>query len=347
MKTHRTLLFSSLCTALLLFSHAAFAVTAGQVDNFEDSTTQGWDSGSPNPVPPENIATGGPAGADDNYLHLQSTGNFGAGGKLVAFNTAQWAGNYVTAGIGSIRMVLKNFGNTDLKMRLRLESPTAAAVSTSAITVPAHSGWITAEFPVTAASLTATLGTVNGAITNTTELRLFHNPSATDRGPNVAASLGVDNITAVGTTATVSGTLTFADAMQNTLTQSVTFTFRPATGSPFDRVVNVPANGVFSISNVPPANYMLHIKGTKYLAVNVAVNTTSGSVSGVNATLKSGDANNDNSIDVLDLDALIQTFDKCSGDDGFVTGPDFNNDGCIDVLDLDILIRYFDLSGAD
>jgi hypothetical protein len=58
--------------------------------------------------------------------------------------------------------------------------------------------------------------------------------------------------------------------------------------------------------------------------------------------LPNGDANRDGSIDVLDLDLLIQNFDRCQGDAGYNTQPDFNGDHCVDVLDLDILIRNFD-----
>ena len=45
-------------------SYGFSAVIAGQNDNFEDGTLQGWSSGAGY----DNIATGGPAGAGDNYL---------------------------------------------------------------------------------------------------------------------------------------------------------------------------------------------------------------------------------------------------------------------------------------
>jgi hypothetical protein len=66
-----------------------------------------------------------------------------------------------------------------------------------------------------------------------------------------------------------------------------------------------------------------------------------------NFFLRAADANNDNSVDVLDLDQLIQAFDKCQGDVGFLPGADFNYDGCADVLDLDLLIRNFDQQGDE
>ena len=52
----------------------ALAIVPNQFDNFEDGTLQGWGSGDPNPNPPANITTGGPAGTDDNYLRVTSIG---------------------------------------------------------------------------------------------------------------------------------------------------------------------------------------------------------------------------------------------------------------------------------
>ena len=93
-----------------LFSQASGAVI-GQVDNFEDGTTQGWVVGllgAPSPAPPQNIPNGGPLGAGDNYLQLTSVGGSGAGNRLVVINLAQWAGNYTAAGVTFIGMDLRN-----------------------------------------------------------------------------------------------------------------------------------------------------------------------------------------------------------------------------------------------
>lgn len=142
----------------------------------------------------------------------------------------------------------------------------------------------------------------------------------------------------------VSGTVNLEDAVNKA--QSVTFEFRPnGSGTAATFTTTLGTNGSFSLTGVEPGNYTLHVKGAKWLAKNIAVNASGGNVSGVPLGLKAGDANNDNSADVLDLDLLIQTFDKCQGDPGFITGADFNCDGCADVLDLDILLRNFDQTG--
>jgi len=183
-------------------------VTLGQIDTFEDGTTQGWGVGAGgSPVPPVNIATGGPAGAGDNFLELTSLGGAGGpGSRLVALNDAQWAGNYLAAGIGTIQMDLNNLGSNDLFIRLLFADPVFGPPTNIAITdaffVPAGSGWLHATFDVRPSSLITLLGTANNALSNATELRIFHNPAPDFPGPPtgippIAATLGVDNIAAV------------------------------------------------------------------------------------------------------------------------------------------------------
>jgi hypothetical protein len=147
----------------------------------------------------------------------------------------------------------------------------------------------------------------------------------------------------------ISGQVLFEDIVPDAAAQEVTFEFRPRNGEPaFTRLVSVSADGTFApIEDVVAGQYDVAIKGPRNLRKTVEVNTLSGPVSDLTALLKAGDANNDNSVDVLDLDRLIQTFDKCQGDAGYNAGADFNGDNCADVLDLDLLIRNFDLLGDE
>src|SRR5688572_20409255 len=46
----------------------ALGITGGQVDDFQDGTTQGWSGMSA----PTNVATGGPDGTGDRYLQISS-----------------------------------------------------------------------------------------------------------------------------------------------------------------------------------------------------------------------------------------------------------------------------------
>ncbi|MCC6537456.1 MAG: PEP-CTERM sorting domain-containing protein [Bryobacterales bacterium] len=185
------------------------AVTIGQVDDFEDGTTQGWKvnslgQGAPSlALLPANEITGGPAGATDNFLKLNSAGGSGSGSRLVVNNLfAQWSGDYAALGLTAIAMDLRNLGATDLAIRLMLENPdggppTDVAI-TDAVALPSGGGWTHVQFDLSPGSLTAVLGDVNALLANVTGLRIYHSASAEFPGAPVAATLGVDNITALG-----------------------------------------------------------------------------------------------------------------------------------------------------
>jgi hypothetical protein len=182
----------------------AAPILVGQQDTFEDGTTQGWTVsllGAPSPAPPVNVDTGGPAGVDDNYLLLSSIGGAGAGSRLTVINPAQWAGDYLAGGVGSISMDLLNLGTTDLSLRLLFEDPTAGppknvAVSTAPFVLTAGSGWTHATFDIGLADLTALMGDAAAALSGATAIRLFHSDAVGFPGDPIVASLGVDNITA-------------------------------------------------------------------------------------------------------------------------------------------------------
>jgi glucose/arabinose dehydrogenase len=180
---------------VLLITTLSSGITAGQIDDFENGTAQDWISGSQNSHPPVNISSGGPAGTTDNYLRLTSSGGFGEGSKLVAFNQSQWTGNYTAANIISIKADVRNFGSTNLMLRLALNGPGGYIYSIAGVSVSAGSGWQTVVFPVAASNLTG--GSVNTTLTNVTELRLLHKTTPGYMGDPVAATLGVDNLIAI------------------------------------------------------------------------------------------------------------------------------------------------------
>ncbi len=189
---------------------AVSEVINGQMDDFQGGTTQGWSSGAnnPNPNPVSHLSDGGPAGVGDGFLLVTSTGAFGAGGKLVAFNTSQWAGDYLTAGVESIVADLNNLGATALDIRLLLEGPGGKFVSTAGVSLVAGSGWQPATFAIGPGDLTGgfNLGATLGGVTR---LRIVHNPVPDVTPPQIVATLGVDNINAIPEP----GTLTLLSAL--------------------------------------------------------------------------------------------------------------------------------------
>ncbi len=143
---------------------------------------------------------------------------------------------------------------------------------------------------------------------------------------------------------TVSGTITLQGIVPTASAQAITFVSR-ATGLP-DIVTtqSVASNGAFSIL-LPKRNGTLTIKGDKYLAKRINLDTTGGNVSGITVTLKVGDANNDNAADIADLLVLINAYNKVSPASGYNFAADFNGDGTNDITDLLLLIGNYNQLG--
>ena len=119
MKTRVLFLFSILISISVFVSQ----VVAGQIDDFENGTVQSWSEGgglSTSPNPPVNISTGGPNGANDNFLRNVSSGGFGAGSRMVMFNQNQWTGNYTGQKIVAIKFKAKAITNS-LNLRIAFD----------------------------------------------------------------------------------------------------------------------------------------------------------------------------------------------------------------------------------
>lgn len=198
------LCLSIVLAACLASPPVAAAIVPGQIDTFEDGTTQGWVVallGAVHPAPPINVADGGPQGAGDNYLEITALGSGGAGSRLAVINITQWTGDYTSAGIATIAMDLRNLGATDLSIRLYLANPMGGPATDDAVSdfvfLPSGGAWTHVEFAVDPASLTVLNGDVGALLSNVTDLRIAHSPTATFPGPAIVASLGVDGIAAL------------------------------------------------------------------------------------------------------------------------------------------------------
>lgn len=195
-RTFRGLLLLALSTIGVAGSQAHAAVAVGMMDTFDQGILQGWTTGPNSPNPLAGIADGGPAGSGDGYLLATSHGGPGAGGRLVAFAGPQWLGDYASSAVTAIRMQANNLGTTELALRLAfLDASFSSAYTSDAVLLPAGSGWSTITFDVRPAALAGSPNVLNAV----TEIRLYHNPEKQlfTSSPNVAASLGIDNVTAV------------------------------------------------------------------------------------------------------------------------------------------------------
>lgn len=195
---------------LLCLPGLAGAFPLGLIDDFEDGTTAGWVVGllgAAHPAPPVNVPDGGPDGDGDNYLRLTSVGGGGAGSRLAAINLSQWAGDYSIAEGDPLdhyvmRGWVRNFGETDVFLRVLLENPmggppTDLAV-TAAVEVPAGSRWMEFELSFRAADLTLLQGDLDALLADVTAIRLFHSEAADFPGEASLAQIGVDDLAALG-----------------------------------------------------------------------------------------------------------------------------------------------------
>lgn len=192
------------------------AIISSQIDNFEDGTLQGWSSNAGN----DNIPSGGPAGADDNYLVIYRPTDsqpypFHIGTK----NTTTWTGDYISAGIEAIAMDVNTIsitsGPENLSLRIVLFGPGGAFSSKEPVTVISDGGWQHVEFGLTNSDLVRISGSGSGYInpgsgvddltatlSEVDTLLIRHDP-ATNPTPvgqhpqHIMATLGIDNIASV------------------------------------------------------------------------------------------------------------------------------------------------------
>jgi hypothetical protein len=184
---------------LLWLSSAAWAVTAGQVSNFQDGTIQNWLTGPVAPLP-TNIATGGPAGAGDRYLRVDP------GAHLAFFNPSDFAGNYSAAGVLDVGIDILNFNPNTVSniadMRVVLFGPSGSRWSSNSfVAVPPDNVWHHCTFSLRQSDLTQVIvgDTYASTMASVQQLMFRHdsNPTPTSGGSPFLGSIGADNITAI------------------------------------------------------------------------------------------------------------------------------------------------------
>jgi len=172
-------------------------IAFGQIDDFQDNTTQNWTGAGPANVP------NGQGGAADRYLEVVGNGGFGSGSRVATFNETQWGGDYVSAGVTAVRVDMANFGATDLEMRaLLLFTSGGDWTSTATTLVPADGVWRTYTFGLTTSDLTLVggSGTLAQALSGVGRFMLRHQtgaPAGIGAGTPVVGTLGIDNVTAI------------------------------------------------------------------------------------------------------------------------------------------------------
>jgi hypothetical protein len=182
-----------LIAAILCSSVAQAQVVAGQTDTF-NVDVQNWDGANQTWT-----AGGGPGGAGDAYLNLNSTGGSGPNSRMAVFNATQWAGNYTAAGIGSIEVDFRNLGSTTLDMRLTFWDTVNSTQwnSNFAAHLLAGSGWQHFTYSINPALFTLAQGsgTFAATIANTNRIMFRSNVNVGEPfGTPIVATLGIDNV---------------------------------------------------------------------------------------------------------------------------------------------------------
>jgi hypothetical protein len=173
-------------------------VVLGQVDDFENGTTMGWAEGGVSPNPPTNVATGGPAGLNDNFLQNVSSGSSGAGGRMIMFNNAQWTGDFVAAGVTRVDAMVRASG-VPMSLRIGLSNSSGDIfVSDPAFALLNNGAWTAASFDLTAGAMTRVqgIGSLTDVLSDVFEMRILSAASPSWLGDPINAILSVDNIVA-------------------------------------------------------------------------------------------------------------------------------------------------------
>lgn len=105
-------------------------------------------------------------------------------------------------------------------------------------------------------------------------------------------------------------------------------------------------NGQFTVSNIPIGNFNVGVKNIHTLRrVKLNQNLIAGGNNIDFGTLMEGDANNDNTVDLLDFSVLLATYNKIVGDPGYDARADYNGDDAVDLLDFSLLLPNYNTDG--
>jgi hypothetical protein len=139
------------------------------------------------------------------------------------------------------------------------------------------------------------------------------------------------------------------EGITNPLDQVVQLEFFIGGVLQFSDFVQLTTGGAFEY-NAPAGNYTVRIKGEKTLSKTVAANLSTGDAFGANVSLLTGDANNDNAVDISDLLVVIGAYNQLAqtppDNPNYNFAADFNEDNVVDIADLLLLIGNYNKLGS-
>ncbi|MEM3646897.1 MAG: M14 family zinc carboxypeptidase [Thermofilum sp.] len=104
----------------------------------------------------------------------------------------------------------------------------------------------------------------------------------------------------------------------------------------------------FTLSDIPPGTYDIRLKERQCLSGKLyGVNIGSGSTALNFGSLRLGDINNDDRVNIYDFSILAGSYGKSQGQAGFVQSADLNHDNTVTIYDFSILAGNYGLSGPE
>lgn len=193
---------AALFAAATLSATQAFGITLGQTDDFNDGSLHNWATGDINPNPHSNVADVGQGGVGDHVMNVLSNAEGGGpGAQPVVFNTAQWTGDYLAAGITAITLDINNLSAIPINPGLEVRGPGGTLFTLTGATVPANSGWVSVSISLDPSNFVG--GNALLTLAGVTELRFREIQGGSTVVPNAATSAYYDNITAAPEPASV------------------------------------------------------------------------------------------------------------------------------------------------
>jgi parallel beta-helix repeat protein len=123
--------------------------------------------------------------------------------------------------------------------------------------------------------------------------------------------------------------------------------FEVRAGSTEVQQILVDPDGGFVVPGVPVGAFALSVKPLSYLRRTVDVDTSAGSVLGLQLELVNGDIDGDNEVTLFDFGRLVAAFGSARGDANWDENADLDGDEEITLFDFGILVRNFGEVGDD